>query len=70
MKDYPTYSRQPVSISIHLKDGLYRIVAPRKNFVAGFVVKDRLVIDYAPILFKLLALNQKYWLSLSEWISE
>jgi hypothetical protein len=47
-----------------VKDGLYRVCY--KRIYAGFVIKDRKIIQCAPILWKKI----EYWKTIVVWISE
>ncbi len=52
-----------------LKDGLYRIC--NSFYCAGFVVKDGLVTECAPILRKkLITVSKEYLLDISEYLGE
>ncbi len=45
-----------------MKDGLYQVIT--KYFVAGFVIKNNIVIKYAPILRNKI----NYWITKGQWI--
>lgn len=44
-------------------DGLYRIQGP--NFVVGFVVKDKVIVKAAPMVWKL----GSHWVNKAKWLT-
>lgn len=47
-----------------MRDGLYRVT--RDGICAGFVLKDGVVVECAPVLRK----NIKFWKTIAMWVGE